>query len=45
MPAPKGKMQLVHFRHKGLRRLYEDGNAKGVPSARGRQIAQACVRT
>jgi hypothetical protein len=45
MPAPKGKMQLVHFRHKGLRRLYEDGNAKGVPSAMGRQIAQACVRT
>ncbi|SPE43756.1 Plasmid maintenance system killer [Candidatus Sulfotelmatobacter sp. SbA7] len=24
---------LVHFRHKGLRRLHEDGNAKGVPSA------------
>jgi proteic killer suppression protein len=26
-------MQLVHFRHKGLRQLHEDGNAKGVPSA------------
>ena len=26
-------MQLVHFRHKGLRHLHEDGNAKGVPSA------------
>ena len=33
MPAPKGKMQLVRFRHKGLRHLYEDGNSKGVPSA------------
>src|ERR1700722_3655009 len=26
-------MQLVSFRHKGLRQLYEDGNAKGVPPA------------
>ena len=26
-------MQLVRFRHKGLRRLHEDGDAKGVPSA------------
>jgi proteic killer suppression protein len=26
-------MQLAHFRHKGLRRLYEDGKAKGVPDA------------
>ncbi len=26
-------MQLVRFRHKGLRQLYEDGIAKGVPSA------------
>lgn len=25
-------MQLAHFRHKGLRQLYERGNAKGVPS-------------
>jgi toxin HigB-1 len=26
-------MQLVSFRHKGLRQLYEEGNAKGVPPA------------
>ena len=26
-------MQLVRFRHKGLRQLYEDGSAKGVPPA------------
>ena len=26
-------MQLVRFRHKGLRQLYEEGNAQGVPSA------------
>ncbi len=26
-------MQLVRFRHKGLRQLYADGIAKGVPSA------------
>jgi toxin HigB-1 len=26
-------MQLVRFRHKGLRQLQEDENAKGVPSA------------
>jgi hypothetical protein len=26
-------MQLVSFRHKGLRLLHEDGNAKGVPPA------------
>jgi hypothetical protein len=25
-------MQLVRFRHKGLRQLHKDGNAKGVPS-------------
>ncbi len=24
-------MHLVRFRHKGLRQLYENGNAKGVP--------------
>ncbi len=24
-------MQLVRFRHKGLKLLYEDGNLKGVP--------------
>ncbi|HXP45859.1 MAG TPA: type II toxin-antitoxin system RelE/ParE family toxin [Terriglobales bacterium] len=26
-------MQFASFRHKGLRRLNEDGNAKGVPPA------------
>ena len=26
-------MQLVRFRHKGLRQLHEEGSAKGVPSA------------
>jgi plasmid maintenance system killer protein len=26
-------MQVVRFRHKGLRQLHEDGNAKGVPPA------------
>ena len=26
-------MQLVRFRHKGLRQLHEDGSTKGVPSA------------
>jgi proteic killer suppression protein len=26
-------MHLVRFRHKGLRQLHEDGNAKGVQSA------------
>jgi toxin HigB-1 len=26
-------MQLVRFRHKGLRQLHEEGNAKGVPAA------------
>jgi proteic killer suppression protein len=26
-------MQLVRFRHKDLRHLHEDGNAKAVPSA------------
>ena len=26
-------MQLVRFRHKGLRQLHEDGNARGLPSA------------
>lgn len=33
MPAPKDNMQLVRFRHKGLRQLWEDGSVKGVPSA------------
>jgi len=26
-------MQLVRFRHKGLRQLHEDGSAKGLPSS------------
>ena len=26
-------MELVRFRHKGLKQLHDDGNAKGVPSA------------
>jgi len=26
-------MQLVRFRDKGLKRLYEDGNARTIPSA------------
>ncbi len=26
-------MQLVRFRHKGLRQLHDDANAKGVPPA------------
>jgi plasmid maintenance system killer protein len=26
-------MQLVRFRHRGLRQLHEDGNAKGMPAA------------
>src|SRR5271156_5670406 len=29
----KNDMLLVRFRHKGLRQLHEDGNAKAVPSA------------
>jgi plasmid maintenance system killer protein len=24
---------ILYFRHKGLKHLHEDGNAKGVPSA------------
>jgi toxin HigB-1 len=33
MPASKDNMQLVRFRHKGLRQLWQDGSAKGVPAA------------
>ncbi len=33
MPAPKHNMQLVRFRHKGLRHLHEEESAKGVPPA------------
>jgi hypothetical protein len=31
-------MQLIRFRHKGLRRLYEDGNAKGLPPAMAEKL-------
>jgi toxin HigB-1 len=34
-------VQLVHFRHKGLKQLYEDGNAKGGVIRDGGQAAQA----
>jgi plasmid maintenance system killer protein len=33
-------MQLVRFRHKGLRQLHEDGNAKGVPSAMADKVRE-----
>ena len=33
MPTQKGNVQLVRFRHKGLRQLYQDGSVKGVPSS------------
>ena len=32
------EMQLVRFRDKGLRRLHEDGDARGVPSAIGEKL-------
>ena len=38
MPVPKDRMQLVRFRHKGLRQLWEDGSAKGVPAARADKL-------
>ena len=31
-------MQLVRFRHKGLRQLHADGSAKGLPSAMGDKL-------
>lgn len=31
-------MQFASFRHKGLRVLYADGNAKGVPAARAHKL-------
>src|SRR5260221_10121612 len=31
MESCRDDMQLVRFRHKGLRQLHEGGNAKGVP--------------
>ena len=33
-------MELVRFRHKGLRQLHEDGNAKGVPSAMADKLSK-----
>jgi plasmid maintenance system killer protein len=33
-------MQLAGFRHKGLRRLYEDGDAKGLPQAMADKLAK-----
>jgi len=33
-------MQLVRFRHKGLRQLHEDGNAKGLPSAMADKLSK-----
>ncbi len=31
-------MRFARFRHKGLRLLYEDGNAKGVPVAMAEKL-------
>jgi proteic killer suppression protein len=31
-------MQLVRFRHKGLRHLHEEGNVKGVPPAMAEKL-------
>ncbi len=28
-----GRMQLIRFRHKGLKQLHEDSNAKGIRPA------------
>jgi proteic killer suppression protein len=33
-------MLLVRFRHKGLRQLREDGNAKGLPSAMADKLSK-----
>jgi proteic killer suppression protein len=33
-------MKCCSFRHKGLRQLYEDGNAKGVPPAIAAKLAK-----
>jgi hypothetical protein len=35
-------MQLVLFRHKGLRQLHEDSNAKGVASAKADKLRKLC---
>jgi proteic killer suppression protein len=32
-------MQLVRFRHKGLRQLHGEGNAKGLPSAMADELS------
>jgi len=31
-------MRLISFRHKGLKHLYQDGNAKGVPPAMAEKL-------
>jgi len=36
-------VQLVHFRHKGLKQLYRDGSAKGVPPATGDKLGKLLV--
>lgn len=36
-------MQLVHFRHKGLKQLYRDGSAKGVPPATADKLGKLLV--
>lgn len=33
-------MQLVRFRHKGLGKLYEDGNARAVPPAMAEKLSK-----
>ena len=35
-------MQLVRFRHKGLRQLHEEGSARGVPSAMADKLRNFC---
>lgn len=36
-------MQIAGFRHKGLRHLYEDGSAKGVPPAMADKLRKLLV--
>ncbi len=38
-------MQLVRFRHKGLRQFHEDGNAKGAPSEMTDKLASFFSRS
>ena len=33
-------MELVRFRHQGLRQLHEDGNAKGAPPAMADKLSK-----